>query len=247
MPVPRPVHSSAGPPKRVAATAAAGVVLPIPISPSTSRSHVKPATAERPASKHRPKRSASIAGSRTMFPVGRPAPTSTVTSSAPTDACHGGGGRHAVAQRPQHHRRHRGRIGADAFGGDPVIADEYDDRGTLHGGFAGALPCRQPAAHLVQSRERTGGSQDLPGARGYGAPRRLVGRRRFPQKPRDLFIDRRHRGSPPRPARERGRVRRPRGARAPRRERRSRSPSPSDRGTTASRDASARSPSRPRS
>src|SRR5215211_4289294 len=83
-PVPRPVLASAGRPRRMAVTAAAAVVLPMPISPRTSRSVSSPATASRPAWTQAPNRARSRAASRRRSPVGSPTPTSTTSRVAPT-------------------------------------------------------------------------------------------------------------------------------------------------------------------
>ena len=83
-PVPRPVLASADRPSRMAVTAAAAVVLPMPISPRISRSVSSPATASRPAWTQARNRAGSSAGSRARSPVGSPTPTSTTSRVAPT-------------------------------------------------------------------------------------------------------------------------------------------------------------------
>ena len=64
------------PPLNAATTAAAAVVLPMPISPRTRRSASTASTASRPAVHASSNRPTDIAGSKRMSPVGRPTPTS---------------------------------------------------------------------------------------------------------------------------------------------------------------------------
>ena len=63
--------------------AADGVVLPMPISPSTSRSPSSRSTAATAMSTISSKRSGVSAASKRMSAVGRPIPTSTASTVAP--------------------------------------------------------------------------------------------------------------------------------------------------------------------
>ena len=81
-PVPRPTQSSAMPPNRAQARAAAEVVLPMPISPRISRS-VPGVMAVQPAFRAASRSASSIALIRVKSPVGRSSSSATTDSVAP--------------------------------------------------------------------------------------------------------------------------------------------------------------------
>ena len=81
--MPRPTKVEGSPPMIAAVTAAAAVVLPIPISPRSNRSASSSATALRPALKASLNRSGLIAASVRRLAVGLPTPTSTACTVAP--------------------------------------------------------------------------------------------------------------------------------------------------------------------
>ena len=89
-----------------------GVVLPIPISPSTRRSQSSASTASmavRTTARNAPRRAPA---SKRMSPVGRPTPTSIGGHLGADDPGEGVDRRAALAVRRQHRLGHPGRIGA---------------------------------------------------------------------------------------------------------------------------------------
>ncbi len=81
-PVPRPVQSAAAPPKSAQASAAAEVVLPIPISPVTSRS-ASGSTASHPVARAATSSASVIAGAAVKSAVGRSSSSAWTSIRAP--------------------------------------------------------------------------------------------------------------------------------------------------------------------
>ena len=191
-PVPRPTHAAVSPPASAADRAADGVVLPIPISPSTSRSPSRRSTAATATPTISSKRSGVSAASKRMSPVGRPMPTSTASTVAPGVTGEGADRRAALPVGLEHRRRHRRRVGADGLGrGDAVVAGEDQPDGTLDPRPVRAVPTGDPLGQLVEPRQRAAGTQDLRRPLVHRRGRHRVGVRQVAQH----AVQRRHASS----------------------------------------------------
>ena len=176
-PVPRPTHVAGSPPSRRAASAAATVVLPIPISPITSRSVSSASTAATAASTTSSKRSrrhrrlvADVAGRVADADVDR-------VERRPDRPRQRADRRPALAAGVEHRRRDGGRVGADAR---RATATPWSPANTSAGGSLDPRR-RQCAAMPPCGRRRRRAAPARP--LGAGCRRRGRARRRPTSRP----------------------------------------------------------------
>ena len=183
MPVPRPTHAAVSPPARAAAMAADGVVLPMPISPTTSRSPSRRSTAATAMSTISSKRSGRQRRLEADV-VRRPA-------DADVDGVDRGAGlagegadrRAALAVGVEHRRRDVRRVGADGLGrGDAVVAGEDQPDRAVDAWPVGAVPAGDPLGQLVEPGQRAARAEDLGRPLVDGGRRRLVGARQVDEQ-----------------------------------------------------------------
>ena len=155
-PVPGPTQSAAGPPSTAAVTAAAGVLLPIPISPKMKRSASTDSTAAMPMRALYQIHHRSL---RRRFECWRwvHPPRHCGTKGGPDLTHHSIDGRYTLVHGCDHCPSHICREGTHTIVHDSMVCAKYGDMGSFNPWRRCALPTGQPRRYVVKSTNAPGG------------------------------------------------------------------------------------------